>query len=278
MHILDGRALAASVRAKIKETIAKEGLHPTLAVLLVGDDPASALYVTLKERAAAEVGITFEKHLFPGTVDQQTILATITALNARADVDALLIQLPLPKQLDTDALIAAMDPAKDADGFHPARLAAIERNETTEIPGVTVGIFQLIDMAGISLKGTQATLLVNSRIFSLPLERELKRRGVSVVIRTTSDTKERIAEATTQSTLIICAVGAPKILTGDMVQDGSILIDVGTTRLEDGSTVGDIAAEDFLDRDVWLTPVPGGIGPMTVALLLAKTVQRAKKQ
>ncbi|MBP9748957.1 bifunctional 5,10-methylenetetrahydrofolate dehydrogenase/5,10-methenyltetrahydrofolate cyclohydrolase [Patescibacteria group bacterium] len=278
MHLLDGRVLAARVRAEIKDTIEKEGLHPALAVLLIGDDPASALYVGLKERAAAEVGIAFEKHLFPATVDQQTVLATITALNNRTDVDAMLIQLPLPAHLDTDALIAAMDPAKDADGFHPARLAAIERNETTEIPGVAVGIFQLIDSTGVSLKGTQATLVVNSRIFSLPLERELERRGATVVVCTTNDEREKISAETLRSTLIISAVGVPKTITGDMVHDGAILIDVGTTRLEDGSTVGDILAEDFLERDIWLTPVPGGVGPMTVAMLLTKTVQRAKKQ
>lgn len=278
MHILDGRALAAVLRKEIQETIQKENLHPTLAVLLVGDDPASALYVGLKERAAAEVGITFEKHLFPTNVDQQTLRATINMLNRRIDVDAILIQLPLPRHLDTNALIAAMDPTKDADGFHPGRLAAIERNETTEIPGVTEGIFRLIDEAGVPLAGTRATIIVNSRIFALPLACELKRRNVHTIVCTSENDRETITKETLCSRLIVSAVGTPHTVTGTMVRDGAILIDVGTTRLEDGRTIGDIAAEDFRERNVWLTPVPGGVGPMTVAMLLAKTVQRAKGQ
>lgn len=259
---LDGRSLAGSLRRELKAKVALLDITPTLAVVLVGDDPASHLYVSLKEKAAAEVGLAVTKVLLPATATQAAVLAQVERFNQEQGVDAILVQLPLPPGLDEQAVIAAMDARKDADGFHPDNLKRFLAGQPAVSPGVSQGIVRLIELAGQRLEGKKATLVVNSREFAQPLIKLLGDRGVQVtVLEHPEPAPLRISD------IIVVAVGQPGAIGARDVKDGAIVIDVGTTRVSD-RVVGDVAADELRDRPVYLTPVPGGVGPMTVAMLL----------
>ncbi|TAL20198.1 bifunctional 5,10-methylenetetrahydrofolate dehydrogenase/5,10-methenyltetrahydrofolate cyclohydrolase [Patescibacteria group bacterium] len=277
-HLIDGRTLARKIRASVKDTVEKMSEPPRLAVILVGDDQASHLYVSLKEKAAAEVGIAFEKHLFPDDVTERAVLEEIRKLNERPEVDAILVQLPLPEPLDAVRLVSAIAAEKEVDGFHPQNLEAMRRGQPFMVPGVIEGIALLIEESGANLEGQQALLLVNSETFALPLTLMLKGRGLKVVMLKQPIARDEAVNLGRQSAVIVTALGEPKFITGEMVADGAVLIDVGTTRLHDGKIAGDVHADDFKNRDVWLTPVPGGVGPVTVAMLLVRTLALAQKR
>jgi len=242
-------------------------------VILVGEDPASVLYVNLKEKAAAECGIAFEKHVFPEGIAESALVEAIEALNRREDVDAMIVQLPLPRHVSTDAVIGMMDPAKDADGFHPESLRRLA--EGGRLPGLTEGIMRLIALPGQELDGEKALVLSNSEVFAAPLERALKDRRMQVSRIFDLSDKDYLDRLASEAKVIVTAVGIYGTITGDMVSDGAIVIDVGTTRTTEGKVAGDVLASDFEERDVWLTPVPGGVGPVTVAMLLERTVEIA---
>jgi methylenetetrahydrofolate dehydrogenase (NADP+)/methenyltetrahydrofolate cyclohydrolase len=258
--LIDGRALAARIRAKVASRIKESGLKPGLGVVLVGDDPASHLYVALKEKACLEAGILFVRHDFPADASQDAIAGAVTALNARADIDAILVQLPLPAHVDADAVISAMDPAKDVDGFHPENLMGyLEGNGNA--PGLVEAISLLLDEGGAPEHGLSCTL-AKSAVFSAPLETMLERRGLPPT--------EDLAAAD----VVVTALGKPGSLTKEMLKPGAIVIDVGTTRIE-GRTVGDAdpAVSEIASA---MTPVPGGVGPMTVAMLIKRTLELAE--
>lgn len=252
--IIDGRAIAADVRKKAADEIKALGLNPGLAVILVGDDPASHLYVGLKEKACAEAGIRFEKHLYPADAEENAILASIQELNQRKDIDAILIQLPLPGHIDTDRIIAEMDPKKDVDGFHP---------ETVLIPGLVTGILLLVQSVQPELAGKTLHVISNSRTFAKPIELLFAAKGAQV-------TNQAV-----EADILVVAVGKPGTLTKNMVKPGAVVIDVGTTRIGD-KVVGD--AEDLHGVAGAVTPVPGGVGPITVAMLIRNTVELAKRR
>ena len=272
VQIIDGKKIAAEIRGEIKKEITELGITPGLAVILVGADPASHLYVGLKEKAAAEVGIHFEKFLFFATEPEEKIIVKIQELNARSDIHGIIVQLPLPENYDENKIIAAIDAGKDADGFHPENIKKFLSGAPEIIPPVISGILKLIESTGVELKNKKITILANSEILAKPLKKILEGNEVKIII-----TPEILTTEITDADIVISALGRAKIITADAIKPGAILIDVGTTRLDDGKTVGDIDFESTATKAGFITPVPGGVGPMTVAELLRNVLRLTKK-
>lgn len=260
-RIIDGRALAARIREEAAARATGLAFRPGLGVVLVGDDPASHLYVALKERACREAGILFVRLDLPSEAPQDDVIAAVTELNRRDDIDAILIQLPLPPHVDADAVIAAMDPGKDVDGFHPENLMAYLAGHGPA-PGLIEAISALLDEGGAPKSGLSCTL-AKSAVFSAPLETMLERRGLPPT------------EDCAAADVVVTALGKPGSLVGSAIKPGAIVIDVGTTRVA-GKTVGDADAASLDGVAGARTPVPGGVGPMTVALLIRKTLDLAE--
>ena len=273
MQTIDGRALAASIRKQTASDIAAGQLHPKLAVLLVGDDPASQTYVNLKEKAAQEVGIATDIRRLPADTTIVEIRNIVEQWNADETVDGILIQFPLPNGLDEDAAISAVDPKKDADGFHPSNVEALVSGRGKIIPPLHEGILRLISATDVAPNGATATVIANSSIFSKPLAYLLEKAG-SLVAVVSPDELDR--EALAMSQIVVIAIGRAGFLKRGMVSAGACIIDVGTNRTDEGKLVGDVAAESLKDIDGWLSPVPGGVGPMTIAMLLKNVVHLAK--
>lgn len=284
MKILDGRRLATRIKNEVREEIKKLGVSPGLApleawpltglvALLVGEDPASHLYVNLKEKACLEAGIRFEKKLFPADLPQPDLIAEIKKLNERPEINAILVQSPLPLPLNEDEVMAAIDPKKDVDGFHPENLTLLLEGRPRIIPGVSRGIVELVKSANIPLKGKVAALVVNSTTFALPIQYLLEQAGVIVHILHAPPDFVKLRSQLLASDIIVIAVGRPAILTVDYIKEGAVLIDVGTNRLTDGKVIGDVDFESVKQKAGAISPVPGGVGPMTVAMLLDNVVR-----
>lgn len=271
MKPIDGKTLAKQIREDLKEKISKLGTVPGLGVILAGNDPASHLYVRLKETACREAGIIFEKFLFEESAEEKDVLKKIKELNDRADINGILVQLPLPSGFDENKVISAIAPEKDVDGFHYKNLEAIKNGTPKIIPGVALGIMKLIESTNISFTGKKAALLVNSEIFALPIKHLLEQSGVKVDIKLNPQ-----SSALNSYDIIVIALGRPNFLKADMVKDDAVIIDIGTTKV-DGKLCGDVDFEPFKNRDVFITPVPGGVGPMTVAMLLQNVYRLASK-
>lgn len=273
MKIIDGKALAATIRADVKAQILQTGLRPKLGVLLVGDDPASQLYVSLKEKAAAEVGIQTDVRRLPAFTPDEELKEIIEEWNKDETVDGILIQLPLPDRHDTDAIIATMDPAKDVDGFHPENAQAILSGNGKIFPPVHESILRLIGTTDVILKTAHAVIIANSEIFSAPLCHLLETAGCVTEVFVPEEMDQEVVQA---ADIIVIAIGRPNFLRRELIKTGACVIDVGTNRLSNNKTVGDVDAEHVKDIEGWLSPVPGGVGPMTVALLLKNTFELAK--
>ncbi|HTK59994.1 MAG TPA: bifunctional 5,10-methylenetetrahydrofolate dehydrogenase/5,10-methenyltetrahydrofolate cyclohydrolase [Candidatus Baltobacteraceae bacterium] len=258
---IDGRAIAAGIRTAVASRIAALGFRPGLGVVLVGDDPASHLYVALKEKACLDAGVYFERRDFPADASQDAVIEAVRAFDAREDIDAVLVQLPLPPHMDADAVVSAIDAAKDVDGFHPENLMAYLEGRGSA-PGLIEAISILLDAGGAPPEG-MSCVLAKSAVFSAPLETMLSRRGLPP----TDDCRD--------ADVVVTALGKPGSLAADAVKPGAVVIDVGTTRIE-GKTVGDADAASLEGVASALTPVPGGVGPMTVAMLLKKTLELAE--
>ncbi len=260
--LLNGRDLALSLRRELKQKITELNFKPQLGVILIGNDPASHLYVSLKEQAAAETGIEIKKILLPPTCPIKEIIEQVQNFNKNPKIHGILVQLPLPKNINENSIINAIDPAKDADGFHPQNLTRFLNDQPAITPGVSAGIIKLIDLAGKNLSGKKAVLLVNSYEFAAPLKKLLTDKKVVVSINHQINPPQlQLAD------IIVVALGKPNIITGNLIKDGAIIIDVGITKVAN-KVKGDVKADDFNNRHVYLTPVPGGVGPMTVAMLL----------
>lgn len=253
-HIIDGRAIARRIRTEAAQHIRNQGLKPGLGVILVGDDPASHLYVGLKERACAEAGIRFEKKLFAKNAREEDILGAIRAFNAREDIHAILVQLPLPEHLNETIIINAIEPRKDVDGFHV---------ETQLVPGLAAGILLLAKEAATPLAGKSLHVISNSDVFRRPVERLFLDEDAVAI----DDVK--------RADIVVVAVGRPGALTKDMIKPGATVIDVGTNRIG-AKVVGDTMNLDGVAGAV--TPVPGGVGPVTVAMLIKNTVELASRR
>jgi methylenetetrahydrofolate dehydrogenase (NADP+)/methenyltetrahydrofolate cyclohydrolase len=275
--LIDGKSLAASVRGEQKdaiESLAARGLRPGLAAVLVGDDPASRVYVRNKARACAETGVRSEVHEFPEQVSESALLDCIAQLNADPQVHGILVQLPLPRQLDTARVLAAVSPAKDVDGFHALNLGALLQGRPGFVPGTAAGVMRLLQHAGVPLAGRQAVIVGRSTIVGKPLAILLLQKDATVTIchSKTAD----LAAVTRQADILVAAVGRAKLITAGMVKPGACVIDVGVNRIADGTLVGDVDFGMVKETAGWITPVPGGVGPMTVAMLIVNTVRAAE--
>ncbi len=266
--IIDGKKLARAIRDRLKTEVGQLASVPGLAIVLVGDDPASHTYVGLKEKAAEEIGIHFEKHTFPATASQADVLARVEELNKRQDIHGIVVQLPLPHGLDENAIIQAINPAKDVDGFHPANIQALLAGEPHIVPGLAEGIYRLIASTDVSLGGKKAMIFANSPVFTNPLEYILNQHGMQTV--SCSPDVDDCLHVSQQADVVVAVVGRPGYVTAEMVKDGVILIDVGFTK-KGTQVLGDISDAAW-DKASWATPVPGGVGPMTVAMLLENVV------
>ena len=272
-RIIDGKAVAATLRAELAARVATLAFQPGLTVILVGDDPASAVYVRSKDRAAKEAGILAQTIRMPAETAQASLLAEIARLNADPEVDGILVQLPLPGHIDAQAVIAAIDPGKDVDGFHPVNVGALAGGQPGLVPCTPAGVMKLLRHAGATLTGARALVLGRSAIVGRPVAALLLAADATVTIAH-SRTRDLAAECR-RADILIAAVGRAEMVRGDWIKEGATVIDVGINRLPDGRLVGDVAYAECAERAGAITPVPGGVGPMTIACLLENTVEAA---
>jgi methylenetetrahydrofolate dehydrogenase (NADP+)/methenyltetrahydrofolate cyclohydrolase len=275
--IIDGKSLAASVLASAKtaaRALSARGIHPGFAVVLAGDDPASHVYVRSKVRASDETGVFSELHRFPADVAEEALFERIAALNADPRIHGVLVQLPLPRHLDAARVLAAVSPAKDVDGFHVANLGALVAGRPGFVPCTPAAVMRMLDAERIALAGRHAVVIGRSTIVGKPMAMLLLQRDATVTI--CHSKTAALAEITRQADVLIAAVGRARLVTGDMVKPGACVIDVGINRLPDGKLAGDVDFESVRTVAGWLTPVPGGVGPMTVAMVIENTVRAAE--
>jgi len=274
-RLIDGRALAGTVkggvRAQIGALAARGGRRPGLAVIRVGDDPASAVYVRGKRRACEEVGVLSLAYDLPGTTSEVQLLALIDALNHDARVDGILVQLPLPEQIGRTAVIERILPAKDVDGFHPYNIGRLAQRIPVMRPCTPYGVIRLLQSIGAPFKGQNAVVVGASNIVGRPMSLELLLTGATATVchRFTVDLREHVSRAD----ILIVAAGKPGLIPGEWVRPGCIVIDVGMNRLPEGHLVGDVGFAAARERAAWITSVPGGVGPMTVAMLMHNTLE-----
>ena len=280
MLILSGKEVAAKLLAGVKSAVAdlreRTGAQPALAVILVGEDPASQIYVRNKKRAADEVGIGTRDFLFPQGCSQAELLETIAGINRDASLHGVLLQLPLPKGMDEDQAVAAITPEKDVDGLHPMNLGNLLGGKPGAVPCTPAGCVEILDHYGIPIEGADAVVVGRSRLVGKPLAHLLLARHATV---TMCHTRTRDLAAHTRRADVLCvAAGRPRTVTGDMVKEGAWVVDVGINRLETGKLVGDVDFASVAPRARAITPVPGGVGPMTIAMLLRNTLRAAERQ
>lgn len=271
--IIDGKAVAAELRARVAERVGTLDFCPGLAVILVGDNPASAVYVRSKDRAASTAGIAARTLRFSSAITQAALLAEITALNADPEVDGILVQLPLPAGIDPHAVLGAVDPAKDVDGFHPLNVGRLAEGRPSLIPCTPLGVMKLLEAAGTEITGARALVLGRSAIVGRPMAALLLAANATVTIAH-SRTRDLPSECR-RADILVAAIGRPEMVRGEWVALGATVIDVGINRLPDGRLVGDVAFAEAAAHAGAITPVPGGVGPMTIACLLENTVTAA---
>ncbi len=278
-QIIDGKAVAAQVRAGVAQEVAQlkeHGVTPGLAVIVVGDDPASRIYVNNKKKACAEVGIYSEEHALAADTSLDELIALVRALNSRGDISGILCQLPLPNGLDDRAVIENIAPLKDVDAFHPANVGRIMLGDYHFLPCTPAGIMELLHHYNISAEGKECVVVGRSNIVGKPMSMLLLHENGTV---TTCHSRTRNLKAvTSRADILVAAVGKPKFITGDMVKEGAVVIDVGMDRDENGKLCGDVDFATVEPKASYITPVPGGVGPMTIAMLLKNTVTAAKIQ
>ena len=272
-RILDGKALGARLRAGLAARIAGLPFKPGLRVVRVGEDPASGVYVRNKDRAAAEAGFDSATIHLPETTTEADLLAEIARLNADPAVDGILVQLPLPSHIRAEAAIAAVDPRKDVDGFHPLNAGRLAAGEPGLVPCTPRGVMHLLAEAGVTLRGARALVLGRSQIVGRPMAQLLLGADCTVTIAH-SRTRDLPAECR-RAEILVAAAGRAEMVRGDWIAPGAVVIDVGINRLPDGKLVGDVAYAEALGHAGAITPVPGGVGPMTIACLLENTLEAA---
>jgi methylenetetrahydrofolate dehydrogenase (NADP+) / methenyltetrahydrofolate cyclohydrolase len=272
-RIIDGKAIAATLRAKIAEQVATLPYRPGLAVVLVGNNPASTIYVRSKDRAATACGLAARTIGLPADATEARLLAEIRQLNADPAVDGILVQLPLPAQIHPQTVVEAVDPAKDVDGFHPINVGLLAAGRPNLVPCTPLGVMKLLEAAGTRLSGARALVLGRSAIVGRPTAALLLAADATVTIAH-SRTNDLPGECR-RVNILVAAVGRPEMVRGDWIASGATVIDVGINRLADGSLVGDVAYDEAMERAGAITPVPGGVGPMTIACLLENTLRAA---
>lgn len=276
-QILDGKALAAEIRSEVKTQVAalaEKGVSTALAVILVGDDSASQVYVRNKIKSCADTGIRSLEFRMPAETTQQQLLAKIAELNADENVDGILVQLPLPKQINADAVISAIDPAKDVDGFHVANAGALVTGKQGFVPCTPFGVMRLIEKSGVDPRGKSAVIVGRSNIVGKPMALLLLAADATVTVAH-SRTPDLCA-VTRNADILVAAVGRAKLIKADMVKPGAVVIDVGMNRDENGKLCGDVDFSEVKAIAGSITPVPGGVGPMTIAMLMQNTALAAQ--
>ncbi len=284
--IIDGKQVAADVRADVAKKVAElkeKGIAPCLAVILVGENPASVSYVTGKQKALAEVGMIDRSVKLPESTREEDLLKLIEELNHDDSVHGILVQLPLPKHIDEDKVIMAIDPSKDVDGFHPVSVGNLMIGRPGFLPCTPHGIIVLLQKAGIETSGKHALVIGRSNIVGKPVSILLARKDVNCTVTMCHTGTKNLPELTCQADILIVASGHPHTLTGNMIKDGAVVIDVGVNRIPDASKksgfrlVGDCDFDDLKEKTSFITPVPGGVGPMTIAMLMQNTLESAQK-
>lgn len=277
MKILDGKAVSLKVKESVKvraDELKKFGVEPTLAVVLVGEDKASQTYVRAKEKACNEYGIKSVAHRLSENTTQNELLALINVLNLDDSIHGILVQLPLPKHIDTNVVLAAIDPRKDVDGFHAVNVGKLVSGLDGFVPCTPLGVMEILKEYGIDVAGLNAVVIGRSNIVGKPMANLLLNASATVTV-THSKTKN-LKEICKNADLIVTAIGKPFFLKADMVKDGAVVVDVGINRLDDGRLVGDVDFEEVAPKCSYITPVPGGVGPMTIAMLLNNTILAAQ--
>ena len=286
-QIIDGKRLAADMRAELKEEVAKlkqKGIVPGLAVILVGEDPASQSYVRAKEKACEEIGIYSDDNRLPASASQKELTELVEKMNNDPKINGILVQLPLPKGLSESEVLLAINPDKDVDGFHPMNVGKMVAGEKAFLPCTPHGIIQLLLRSGVKLEGAEVVVVGRSNIVGKPVANMLLQKSATgnATVTVCHTRTKNLAEHTRRADIIIAAAGRPNTITADMVKDGAVVIDVGVNRVEDATKkkgyrlVGDVDFERVVEKASLITPVPGGVGPLTITMLLYNTVESAK--
>ena len=275
---MDGKALSAKIRGQIlaeTEELKANGVVPGLAVILVGDDQASQIYVRNKEKACTECGFYSEKHILPATATQDELLELIDTLNKNPKISGILCQLPLPKQISEDAVIAAIDPKKDVDAFNTSNVGKIMTGDYDFLPCTPAGVMELLEEYNINVEGKQCVVVGRSNIVGKPMSMLLLHKNGTVTI--CHSKTNNLTEICKSADILVAAVGKANFITADMVKEGAVVIDVGMNRNEEGKVCGDVS-NDVMEKTSYMTPVPGGVGPMTITMLMKNTIKAAKLQ
>ncbi len=277
-HIIDGKTIAQQVRAEWKiraDALKARGITPGLAVIIVGEDPASKVYVANKVKACAELGLHSEHIALPADTPEAALLAKIAELNHDPKIHGILVQLPVPKHIDSNKVLEAIEPAKDVDGFHPVNVGALVTGNMRFAPCTPSGAMKLLEKSGVAIAGKHAVVVGRSNIVGKPMALLLLQANATVTI-CTSKTQD-LAKFTRDADILVVATGKPKMISGDMIKPGAAVIDVGINRMADGKLCGDVDFDSAKEVAGWITPVPGGVGPMTITMLVANTVQSAER-
>jgi methylenetetrahydrofolate dehydrogenase (NADP+)/methenyltetrahydrofolate cyclohydrolase len=277
--IIDGKELAKKIRSNLKidcEELKKQGITPKLAVILVGDDKASKVYVKNKNKACEDVGIEFEEHILETEIEQKQLIDLIEELNNRKDINGILLQSPIPAHLDINEAFRKISPDKDVDGFNPVNVGKLSLNQDTFVSCTPYGIMKMFEEYNIDLEGKDLVIIGRSNIVGKPLIQCCLNKNATVTV-CHSRTKN-LKEHTKRADIVIAAIGKSKFITEDMVKDGAVIIDVGINRGEDGKLTGDVDFENVEKKASYITPVPGGVGPMTIAMLMNNVIKATKNQ
>ncbi len=278
-RLIDGKALAQGIRERIAKDVAElhaqTGVRPGLAAILVGDDPASKLYVKNKEKACDAAGIYVDEHKLPASTTQGELLALIEKVNADPKIHGILVQLPLPKQIDSKVILDAVSPLKDADGFHPYNMGRLVEGVPMFTPCTPKGVIKMIESTGVAIEGKRAVVVGRSNIVGKPAALLLMHRHATVTV-CHSKTRD-LPAVCREAEILVVAIGKAKFVTANMVRDGAVVVDVGVNRQENGVFVGDVDFGPVSEKASWISPVPGGVGPMTIAMLLENTLESAKR-
>lgn len=286
-EIIHGKQIAEDIRSELKQEVAAlsaKGIQPGLGVILVGDDPASRSYVTAKEKACEEIGLHSDDNRLPAETSQSDLLALVDRMNRDPKINGILVQLPLPKHIDEAAVLMAIDPSKDVDGFHPVNVGKMVVGEKAFLPCTPHGVVQMLLRSGVQTSGAHAVVVGRSNIVGKPVANMLvqKQKGGDATVTVCHTRTKDLAHHVRQADIVIAAAGRPNTITADMVKEGAVVIDVGVNRVEDASRksgfrlVGDVDFDAVKEKAGKITPVPGGVGPMTITMLLWNTVESAK--
>jgi methylenetetrahydrofolate dehydrogenase (NADP+) / methenyltetrahydrofolate cyclohydrolase len=285
--IIDGKQIAAEMREQLKTEVAKlakKGITPGLCVILVGDDPASKSYVTAKQKACLEIGIYSDDNRLPAATSQKDLITLINRMNKDPKIHGILVQLPLPKHIDELEVLLAIDPAKDIDGFHPTNVGKMVTGHKAFLPCTPHGVIQLLIKSGVKIEGANVVIVGRSNIVGKPLANMLIQKNATgnATVTVCHTRTKNLADHTRRADIVVAAAGCPNTITADMIKAGAVVIDVGMNRVDDPSKksgyrlVGDVDFEKVKEKASLITPVPGGVGPMTITMLLYNTVEAAK--